>query len=55
MTVHNWYPLPLMDTAFDLLQGTTVFTKLDLQNAYHLVRIKEGDEWKMAFNMPTGL
>ncbi|XP_056890695.1 retrovirus-related Pol polyprotein from transposon 297 [Takifugu flavidus] len=31
-----------------------VFTKLDLHNAYHLVRIQEGDEWKTAFNTPTG-
>ena len=54
MTVRNRYPLPLMNTAFDLLQGATVFTKLDLRNAYHLVRIKEGDEWKTAFNTPTG-
>ena len=54
MTMRNRYPLPLMDTAFDLLQGATVFTKLDLRNAYHLVRIKEGDEWKTAFNTPTG-
>lgn len=23
-------------------------------NAYHLVRIKEGDEWKTAFNTPRG-
>lgn len=28
--LQNWYPLPLMDTAFDLLHGATVFTKLDL-------------------------
>ena len=28
--------------------------ELDLRNAYHLVRIREGDEWKMAFNTPTG-
>ena len=54
MTIWNRYPLPLMNTAFDLLQGATVFTKLDLRNAYHLVRIKEGDEWKMAFNTPMG-
>ena len=53
LTVRNRYPLPLIDTAFDLLQGATV-TKLDLRKAYHLVRIREGDEWKIAFNTPTG-
>ena len=54
ITVKNRYPLPLMSTAFELLQGAQFFTKLDLRNAYHLVRIKEGDEWKTAFNTPTG-
>lgn len=43
-----------MSTAFALLQGATVFTKLDLRNAYHLVRIRAGDEWKTPFNTPTG-
>jgi len=33
ITVKNRYPLPLMTTAFELLQGTTIFTKLDLLNA----------------------
>ncbi len=54
ITVKNRYPLPLMSLAFEILQGAKVFTKLDLRNAYHLVRIKEGDEWKMAFNTPIG-
>ena len=31
-----------------------MFAKLDIQNAYHLVRIREGDEWKADFNMPSG-
>ncbi|XP_060754879.1 serine hydrolase-like protein isoform X1 [Neoarius graeffei] len=53
ITVKNRYPLPLLSSAFELLQGATVFTKLDLRNAYHLVRVREGDEWKTAFNTLT--
>ncbi len=54
MTIKNRYPLPLMSSAFEILQGAKIFTKLDLRNAYHLVRIKEGDEWKTGFNTPLG-
>lgn len=54
ITVKNKYPLPLIDSAFNFLHGSTIFTKLDLRNAYHLVRIKDGDEWKTAFNTPLG-
>lgn len=54
ITVKNRYPLPPFSTAFKLLQGTTIYTKPDLRNAYHLVWIREGDEWKKAFNTPTG-
>ncbi len=43
-----------MLSAFEILQGAKIFTKLDLRNAYQLVRIKEGDEWKTAFNTPVG-
>lgn len=32
-----------MSSVFDLIQGATVFTKLDLRNAYHLVHIRDRD------------
>ncbi|KAG1924807.1 hypothetical protein F2P79_025921 [Pimephales promelas] len=54
ITVKNTYPLPLMSSAFERLQGASIFTKLDLRNAYHLVRMRKGDEWKTAFNTPRG-
>lgn len=50
----NKYPLPLMTSDFELLQGTKMFTKLDLRNTYQLVRIREGDEWQTTFNIPDG-
>ena len=43
-----------MNSAFDSLQGATVFTKSDLHNAYHLVKMRDGDKWKTAFNTPLG-
>ena len=39
ITMKNRYPLPLLSTASELLQGAMVFTNLDLRNAYHLVGI----------------
>lgn len=41
-------------TAFEPLHQATIFTKLDLRNAYHLVHIQEGDKWRTAFNTPVG-
>ncbi len=38
-----------MSSAFERLQGATIFTKLDLRNAYHLVRIRKGDELEDRF------
>lgn len=48
--ITTMYPLPLLNSAFELLQGAKIFTKLDFRKAYHLLRIREGDEWKTGFN-----
>src|SRR5690606_11813374 len=49
ITIKNRYPLPLMDELRDRLHGSVYKTKLNLKNGYHLIRIKEGYEWKTAF------
>lgn len=52
--VENMYPHIFMKGLLTHLAKGKVFTKLDLQEVYYRVRIKEGDEWKMAFNRPLG-
>ncbi|KAI2646808.1 Transposon Tf2-8 polyprotein [Labeo rohita] len=52
--IHQPYLLPLVPAALEELCGSQVFTKLDLQSAYNLVHIREGDEWKTAFVTPMG-
>jgi hypothetical protein len=54
VTVLNRYPLPLMNELCDRVQGSTVFTKIDLKLGYNLVRIKEGEEWKTVFRTRYG-
>ncbi|KAK3516483.1 hypothetical protein QTP70_018758 [Hemibagrus guttatus] len=54
ITVKFRYPLPLVPAVLERFRGATVFTKLDLRTSYNLIRIREGDEWKMAFVTPTG-
>jgi len=55
ITIPNRYPLPLMQELQDRVQGAQWFTKMDLKNGFHLIRIREGDEWKTAFRTRYGL
>ena len=48
------YPLPHISSLLDAPSCTKVYMKLDLQHAYHLVHIMEGDEWKTAFHTRYG-
>ncbi|KAH0614368.1 uncharacterized protein H6S33_000004 [Morchella sextelata] len=55
LTVKNRYPLPLINDTLDRLKDTKIYTKLDLRNGYNQIRIKEGEEWKTAFQTRYGL
>jgi len=55
VTIMNRRPLPIMNELRDQVQGARVFTKIDLQNGFHLVRVKEGDECNTAFCTRYGL
>jgi len=55
ITIPNRYPLPLIQELQDRIQGAQYFTKIERKNGYHLVRIKEGEEWKIAFHTRYGL
>jgi len=48
-TVKHQYPLPQILEIVDRLRGARIFTRLDLRNAYHLIPIKEGEVYRMAF------
>ena len=48
------YPLPLICDLLDSPGKARIYTKIDLRHAYHLVRIREGDEWKTTFRTKYG-
>jgi hypothetical protein len=53
-TVKNRYPLPVISEMLDRLRGAQIITKLDLRNAYHLISIKQGNEYTTALRMRYG-
>ena len=44
VTKKDRYLLPLIGEALDGLKTAKYYTKLDIKDAYHNIRIKEGDE-----------
>jgi hypothetical protein len=45
MTILNEYPLLLLNEFRDLVQGSKLFTKIDLKARYNLIRIYIDYEW----------
>ncbi|GJS99077.1 putative reverse transcriptase domain-containing protein [Tanacetum coccineum] len=43
LTVKNRYPLLRIEDLFDQLQGSSVYSKIDLRSGYHQLHIKEED------------
>ncbi|GJT96213.1 putative nucleotidyltransferase, ribonuclease H [Tanacetum coccineum] len=43
LTVKNRYPLPRINNLFDQLQGSSVYSKIDLRLRYHQLRLKKED------------
>ena len=54
LTRKDCYPLPLISDLLDSPSHAKVYTKIDLQHAYHLMRIANGDKWKTAFHTCYG-
>nr|GEW37340.1 putative reverse transcriptase domain-containing protein [Tanacetum cinerariifolium] len=54
LTVKNRYPLPRIDDLFDQLQGSSVYSKIDLRSGYHQLRVREEGIPKTAFKTRYG-
>ncbi|GJR36461.1 putative reverse transcriptase domain-containing protein [Tanacetum coccineum] len=54
LIVKNRYPLPRIDDLFDQLQGSRVYSKIDLRSGYHQLGVHEEDILKTAFKTRYG-
>ncbi|GKA91376.1 putative reverse transcriptase domain-containing protein [Tanacetum coccineum] len=54
LTVKNRYPLPRINDLFDQLQGSSVYSKIDLRSGYHQLRVHDEDITKTAFRTRYG-
>ncbi|MBW0592524.1 hypothetical protein O181_132239, partial [Austropuccinia psidii MF-1] len=54
VTRKNRYPVPPMNQILTLFNGSTIFSKIDLNGAYNILRIKEGYENLTAFRIKYG-
>nr|GEX22753.1 putative reverse transcriptase domain-containing protein [Tanacetum cinerariifolium] len=54
LTLKNHYPLLRIDDLFDQLQGSSIYSKIDLRSGYHQLRVREEDIPKTSFKTRYG-
>ncbi|GJZ69776.1 putative reverse transcriptase domain-containing protein [Tanacetum coccineum] len=54
LTIKNRYPLLRIDDLFDQLQGSSVYSKIDLRSGYHQLRVCDEDIPKTVFRTRYG-
>jgi hypothetical protein len=55
VTIKNKYPLPKIEDLFDQLNGSKVFSKIDLRTGYYQLKVRESNIPKTAFTTRYGL
>ena len=55
ITTKNRYPLPLIGELLNRISSAKFFTKSDVRDGYHRLRMAKGEEWKTAFRCQYGL
>nr|GEY26108.1 putative reverse transcriptase domain-containing protein [Tanacetum cinerariifolium] len=54
LTIKNRYPLPRIGDLFDKLQGSSIYSKIDLRSCYHQLRVRDEDIPKTNFRTRHG-
>ncbi|GJW78890.1 putative reverse transcriptase domain-containing protein [Tanacetum coccineum] len=54
LTVKNRYPFPGINDLFDQLQGSSIYSKIDLRSGFHQLRVRDEDIPKTTFRTRYG-